>query len=665
MKYILIFLILKTTLSLACKNNEIFIFDDKKQSKCLACDINCEVCELNSKNEPKCMFCNQGYFTEDGNCQKCIKNCQSCSGKTLENCHNLEPGFFYNSKKKKIDKCIIKGCAFCFSDTYCLNCKEGYFAEKKISENPKEKKKDKKNSRFKNQNLSMEIINRNIPEDSEDPVSCYPCNIKNCLYCSKEEDQIKNSNYLKCNLCKNGFSIIGNKCVKCPKNCSYCKDGSNQCSSCKRGYHLNSIKNICEKIKIENCYSSKNGEICDSCDSHFFLSDDKKKCETCVSKIENCNYCDNRKEFNCFSCFRNFSFDKKSKVCNKCTENCEYCREGKCSYCSQDFFLDKIKGTCEKCNIENCMDCESYDKCGDCRDGFFFDLKSKKCEKCDKNCLECSEKKDNCNICPIDYFKFSEEIVIHKKQSLGIFNSFLNFELGDLGKVQTDHKEIQTKIQCLEKCPEEYEGKKVIIDYSQMRCVVSLNDEKKPEKHLNPLNFKGNLIERLKKLKRNYFMTINKPSSDKLLKGGQDKSADCNFNGKIKREIRGIFDNYQYCDCDEDFVGDFCNIPLNYFKNIQKELGKILNKIGKSFKNKGKNKNKKFLKALSDITEMELSLPIMQKMINIIALHLQQDSEIENREKLFMVYDKLLLKLLEKRDEQKKKKTQKKKKKIK
>ena len=657
MKYIFLILILKTVVTLSCKNNEVFLFNEKKEPECLACDKNCEVCELNAKNIAECLFCNQGYFIKDGGCKKCIKNCQQCSGDTLEMCHNLEPGFFYNAKKQKLNKCKIKGCAFCFSDTYCLNCKEGFFAQKMNSE---KNKKNEKIPDVNNLKLAMEMINRDIPENSEDPVRCFPCNIKDCLYCSKEEDQIKNSNYLKCNLCKTGFSIISNKCVMCPKNCAYCKDGSAQCSACKRGFHLNEIKNTCEKITIGNCYSSENGTECDSCDSHFFLSEDKKTCETCVSKVDKCNFCNKRKEkdFNCYSCIRGYSYNKVEKKCDKCIENCEYCREKKCTFCVQGFFLEKGSDICQKCEIENCMDCDTADKCGDCLDTFFFNSESKKCEKCDNNCLECSGKKDNCTLCPIDYFKFSEEIVIHKKENLGIFSNFLNFDLGALGKIQTDHKEIQTQIKCLKECPKTYEGRKVIIDLSQMRCIVSLEEnEKKPEKHLNPLNFKGNLIERLKKLKRSYFMTINKQSSlKKLLNNDEDKSADCNFNGVIKREIRGIFDNYQFCKCDVNFIGDFCNIPLDFFKSVQKELAKILNKIGKSFKVKGKHKIKKFLRALSDITEMELSLPIIQKMINIMVLHLQEDPEIENKEKLFMIFDKLLLKLLEKRDDQKKKK---------
>ena len=58
-------------------------------------------------------------------------------------------------------------------------------------------------------------------------------------------------------------------------------------------------------------------EKCSSCESHFYLSEDKKECKSCSDKVEGCLYCSNteNKDFRCHSCKDGYYFDKDLKKC--------------------------------------------------------------------------------------------------------------------------------------------------------------------------------------------------------------------------------------------------------------------------------------------------------------------------------------------------------------
>jgi len=42
---------------------------------------------------------------------------------------------------------------------------------------------------------------------------------------------------------------------------------------------------------------------------------------------------------------------------------------------------------CDKCEIENCIACNTKNICQECTKGNYFNQESKKCEPCKNNCL--------------------------------------------------------------------------------------------------------------------------------------------------------------------------------------------------------------------------------------------------------------------------------------
>ena len=61
---------------------------------------------------------------------------------------------------------------------------------------------------------------------------------------------------------------------------------------------------------------------------------------------------------------------------------------------------------------------------------------------------------------------------------------------------------------CVEKCPEEIEGKKVVTDLSKRRCVVSLGDSLPTLLQDKPENLDQNPIAALELLKAKYNQEI-------------------------------------------------------------------------------------------------------------------------------------------------------------
>ena len=181
------------------------------------------------------------------------------------------------------------------------------------------------------------------------------------------------------------------------EKCLSCKNNSDQCLSCNKGYYIpkdEENKQKCTKCSLENCAvceGTKNNDKCILCESSFYPSYEN----SIITKCSKDNF-EIREKENCFS------FNKEIN---------------QCSVCYPGYFLpeeDTTKQKCEKCNIQNCKICKGTkisNSCLSCIKPFEPIYKDKKIQKCIYNqeqneqgaCIKFNSKQNKCSKCKIGY----------------------------------------------------------------------------------------------------------------------------------------------------------------------------------------------------------------------------------------------------------------------
>uniref|UniRef100_A0A8C7Z5V2 Proprotein convertase subtilisin/kexin type 5b n=1 Tax=Oryzias sinensis TaxID=183150 RepID=A0A8C7Z5V2_9TELE len=213
-----------------------------------------------------------------------------------------------------------------------------------------------------------------------------------CINCLHYFLKFKNNTRMCVPECPSGFFRDDRKrCKKCSSLCETCVGSrSDQCTSCRPGFHLNEGTNTCVA----------------SCADTFYLDNASNICRRCQ---ENC---------------------KKCTAANICTE----CKPGtslqanKCQMtCDAGSYYNGHRRTCELCH-RACATCagtgiEACTKCADgylledwrcvstCSSGYYlFEQSSdngqmqRSCKKCDTSCYECSGPGErNCSNCVSGY----------------------------------------------------------------------------------------------------------------------------------------------------------------------------------------------------------------------------------------------------------------------
>ncbi len=77
------------------------------------------------------------------------------------------------------------------------------------------------------------------------------------------------------------------------------------------------------------------------------------------------------------------------------------------------------------------------------------------------------------------------------------------------------------------------------------------------------------------------------------------------------------------------------------------KLTHFLEEIEKQFVNSSHHNRKKFLTSLIMINKFRVSRPIVERMISIVENYLHKDKELDNRKKLYVFYDAILLNLFD------------------
>uniref|UniRef100_A0A6I8NZU5 Proprotein convertase subtilisin/kexin type 5 n=1 Tax=Ornithorhynchus anatinus TaxID=9258 RepID=A0A6I8NZU5_ORNAN len=223
------------------------------------------------------------------------------------------------------------------------------------------------------------------PECSE--VGCEGPGPDHCNDCLHYYYKLKNNTRICVSNCPSGhYHADKKRCRKCAPSCESCVGShSNQCLTCKLGYHLNE--------ETSSCISD--------CPNGFYLDLYKNVCRRCS---ENCKTCT---EFqNCTECRHGLSLH--GSRCSITCEDGQYYNGKDCERCH------RFCATCAGSGADACINCtEGYfmedGRCvQSCSSGYFpdhsLDNGFKSCKKCDASCLSCNGPGDkNCTSCLSGY----------------------------------------------------------------------------------------------------------------------------------------------------------------------------------------------------------------------------------------------------------------------
>ncbi|XP_078423427.1 proprotein convertase subtilisin/kexin type 5b isoform X2 [Cetorhinus maximus] len=210
-----------------------------------------------------------------------------------------------------------------------------------------------------------------------------------CIDCLHYFLKFKNNTRTCVPECPRGFFDDEKKrCKKCWSICETCVGSrSDQCTSCKNGYHLNEETNVC----IPNCSDS------------FYLDKDENMCRRCSENCRKCSafhHCtDCRPGWRLqgpkcvFSCEAGTYFNSLSRDCESCHISCATCAgpgQESCTQCAAGYYLEDWR-----CVLS-------------CSLGYYIDQPSehgeKTCRRCDASCLTCTGQGErNCSTCPSGY----------------------------------------------------------------------------------------------------------------------------------------------------------------------------------------------------------------------------------------------------------------------
>ncbi|XP_066514007.1 proprotein convertase subtilisin/kexin type 5 [Hoplias malabaricus] len=288
------------------------------------------------------------------------------------------------------------------------------------------------------------------PECSED--GCEGPGPHQCISCLHYFLKFKNGSRTCVSQCPQGFWGDRKRCKKCFSACTTCTGSrSDQCSSCKPGYHLDEEtsscvtscadgyyldheENMCRKCS-EGCVKCTSSSICNecpegtsltgnkcqkSCEDGTFYSEQSDACEPChaacatcaAAGLESCNRCADgylMEEWRCVSsCSQGFYAtqtqldytEQAQSFCRRCDASCLAC-------------IGPSKGNCTECldghTLQNGVCVLSHD----CSDGEYQD-DGGNCHACDSTCNKCKgPKNDDCILCPASRWWDEGRCVVH------------------------------------------------------------------------------------------------------------------------------------------------------------------------------------------------------------------------------------------------------------
>lgn len=280
-----------------------------------------------------------------------------------------------------------------------------------------------------------------------------------------------------------------------------------------------------------------------------------------------------------------------------------------------------------------------------------------KLKRCKEGCLKCDEISDQCLECAIDKYTLQKEVVVHNNHGMNLFSGILEIFFGfNIPNPKIDVTEIRMKTECLDKCPNTYGKDKtpVIIHEAERKCIVKMSENETVPHTLPPVSEDSDIHKYISKLKITYDEAIKSTEKKSLASKQSGQSRECHYNGILKKEIRGDLDSYYICRCTPEYMGDNCQIPITLYNDIQEKISKILTKIKTKFIKMDKRSRDKFLDYLISLNKFKLNRSTLEQIIAIVQTFIQMDKKLENKKKLYLLYDSLLLNLFDLREDARK-----------
>ena len=393
---------------------------------CVYCGEGCGSCNINSNNEPICLYCNSGTFLEDNKCLVCSTGCDKCkieSGKTEPVCTKCKYDYVMDPDINQCNYCrgiseTGEGCETCIYNTSskryeCQNCLYyGYGHDYVYVLNTYQC--------FSNQN--------------SDKIGLYGC--LQALYNKTTKTYI-------CLKCKYGYydgyyiPVITDK--SCTPEIAYCLEAERigegiSCSKCSENYtlvedmstHLKTCKTRANNLSY--CLEGKfEGDIfmysCTKCVNNSNLVGNKCSCNSDSFAKDSlwCYKCDDYKQGNpgcdeSYGCKYYLANDELD--CNKCKDGYFEATQGQCLLCSS------LRPNCDKCHYKSINETL---ECDNCVNSIYTLNEESKCElnECEEypeispGCIICKDKleeyksNNKCQRCKYGYFKTKDEKCIY------------------------------------------------------------------------------------------------------------------------------------------------------------------------------------------------------------------------------------------------------------
>uniref|UniRef100_A0A671VLW9 Proprotein convertase subtilisin/kexin type 5b n=1 Tax=Sparus aurata TaxID=8175 RepID=A0A671VLW9_SPAAU len=264
-----------------------------------------------------------------------------------------------------------------------------------------------------------------------------PHHCNNCLHYFLK---FKNNTKMCVSECPSGFFRDDRKrCKKCSSLCETCVGSrSDQCTTCRTGFHLNEGSNTCVANCADNFYLDRDSNICRRCPENCKRCTASIFCTECKPgmslQANKCQMtCDPGTYYNghrrtCEPCHRACATCAGVEACTKCADG-YLLEDWRCvSTCSSGYYLSEqtsdngqVQRSCKKCD-HSCYEClgPGERNCSSCVSGYNLEsgacvvstickdgeyMGHRKCHLCDVTCQQCTgPEREDCTSCPATRF---------------------------------------------------------------------------------------------------------------------------------------------------------------------------------------------------------------------------------------------------------------------
>uniref|UniRef100_A0A4W5LEB2 Proprotein convertase subtilisin/kexin type 5b n=1 Tax=Hucho hucho TaxID=62062 RepID=A0A4W5LEB2_9TELE len=213
-----------------------------------------------------------------------------------------------------------------------------------------------------------------------------------CINCLHYFLKFKNNTRTCVSECPSGFFRDDRKrCKKCSSLCETCVGSrSDQCSTCRPGFHLNEGSNNCVASCVDGFYLDHDSNMCRRC------NDNCKKC-TMSNICTECKPGMSLQGNKCqMTCDPGTYYNGHRRTCELCHRACATCAGTgmeACNKCAEGYFLEEWRCV-STCSVGYYMAEQTSDN-GDI---------NKSCRKCDHSCYACTGPGEaNCSTCVNGY----------------------------------------------------------------------------------------------------------------------------------------------------------------------------------------------------------------------------------------------------------------------